>query len=205
MPTKTIIGLVTSVALIGMSCLGPSPAPASTTQLCKVHTATTCPAGQATTSLHMVNSGLFIFYTNNFDILCLSFLELVTPLALASQQLLHASARTMTKCGTSASHNECVITTEVQPLRKFLYVALDVATVTSENGVFRVKCTFFGFIKIDCKYGDLGWEVEFEGGNPATMTMNEKWIEQISGSALCPEETLLSGTLQSLEEVHVLQ
>jgi hypothetical protein len=200
-----MFGLTALAAVAAMAFIGASSASAGNTQLCKVHTSTTCPAGSAATGVHFVNEGVGFLLNNLVDVLCLTVLGQGTPLALGSPQQVHSTALNFTNCGTSASHNECVITTEVQPLFNLLHTALNVGQLTAEGGVTRVKCTVFGFIKIDCKYGTAGLEFEVKGGNPATLTTSEKEVTFLGGSALCPDESSLDGTVKTLEAAYIVQ
>jgi hypothetical protein len=202
-----MFGLTALAAVAAMAFIGASSASATSTQLCKVHTGTTCPAGSATTAVHLVNkAGTVGTLLNSLvNVLCLNVLGQGTPLGLAAPQQIHSTVLSFTNCGTSASHNECTVTTEALPLFNLLYTALDEGTLTAEGGVARVKCTVFGFIKIDCKYGTVGLSFNVKGGNPAVLKAENKAVQFIEGSALCPTESSLDGEVVSLEEVHILQ
>lgn len=203
-----MFGLAAIIACASTALLGVSSASATNnTQLCKVHTATTCPAGSATTAVHIVNKpGTVGFLLSDLvDVLCLNVLGQGTPLALGKPQQIHSTVLSFTQCGSNASHNNCTVTTETQPLFELLNIGLDVGILTATSGVTRVQCTVFGFIKIDCKYAAAGLEFEVEGGNPGEFSAEETPVSFIAGSALCPEESTLDGELQSLEEVHILQ
>jgi hypothetical protein len=183
-----------------------SPASAGNTQLCSVHVSP-CPAGSALPSLHVTNlvgSGGQLL-NELVDILCLTILGQFIPLALASPQVLHAISWTLTNCGTSASHNECTITTEVQPLYTFLRLGLNVGRMIATSGIKRVRCTVFGFIKIDCQYSEAGTEFSAAGGNPLVLTATEAPMSFIAGSALCPTEMLLDRHVVALSPAYIVE
>lgn len=72
------------------------------------------------------------------------------------------------------------------------------------NGTTRVKCTIFGFIKIDCLYDGSGLEFEVEGGGKGMLTAEESPASLKSGGGLCPETSSLDGLLEALEEIHII-
>jgi hypothetical protein len=96
------------------------------------------------------------------------------------------------------------VTIEELPLFSLLNTGLDTGTFFAESGMTRIKCTVFGFIKMDCTYSTTGLELEIEGGNPLELPLEETWLEPMEGG-LCPEETYVGGTLESSQELHILQ
>lgn len=202
-PTRRFI-LAMMAAMIAMAIAGAAPASASSAQLCKVHTGSTCPEGQATTQIHIVNQpGTVVqMLTDLVDFLCLTVLGKAAPLALGSPQQLHTTELAFTQCGTNVSHNNCTLTVEALPLLEVLALELNLGLLSASSGVVRASCTIFGFIKIDCKYDLSTVEFEVNGGNPAKFE-GEIPVGFVAGSALCPESSVLDFALASLEAAYI--
>jgi len=198
------LGLAVLTVVAAMAFVGTSASSAKvTTQLCKVHTALVCPAGQNTTEIHLVNEGVGTMLSDLVDVLCLTQLALRTPLALAKPQIVHTFSLTIQNCGTTSSHDNCTITVEEPPLLNLLKTGLDKGTLTATSGRLRFRCEdIFGFIDIDCKYDLTGMELAIE--NQKTVA-NETPVSIVEGSGLCPEESTFDYTLVNLVPAYVLQ
>jgi hypothetical protein len=162
--------------------------------------------------MHLVNkTGTVFFLLNDLvDVLCLSVLLSLTVLALGSPQTAHLQELWFSGCGTSFSHNECSIVAVPQlPSPPDYYVshsALNSGTLQL-TGFIKVKCTVFGFVKIDCTYhfDHLGGvNLGMAGGNPASVTANETPVPSHE-EALCPEESSMDVSLQTLEATFITQ
>ena len=199
-----MFGLAALAAVAAMAFIGASSASAkTTTQLCKVHTALTCPAGEGSTSVHLVNEGIGTLLSDLVDVLCLTTLGNAEPLALAKPQIAHGSGLVFQNCGTTSTHSNCVITVLEQPLFNVLKTGLDKGTLIGQNGQTRVRCdNIFGFIDINCVYDATG--LEFKAENQKIVA-NETPVSVIEDSGLCPEESFLDGTVVPLVSAYLLQ
>jgi len=206
-----MFGLAALAAVAAMAFIGASSASAKfNTALCKTHTSLTCPAGdvwQGTETIHGVNEGVGTLLSDLVNILCLTALINIKALGL-SKAPTPLSARGegfFSECGTTSSHNNCIVTVEEQPLGSLLKTGLAAGTLTGETGLVRIKCEdIFGFINMDCKYDATGIEFEGEG---LTVTTNETPVGHVEGSGLCPEESFIDGKAIALLQtpVHILQ
>jgi hypothetical protein len=211
MSTLKMLGLASLAALALTAFFGASSAQAMDTQLCKVHTSLTCPAGSEIKTVHAILTaggpygGVAKILNSTVDILCLTFLYEGEVLGLGNPQLIHTTNLTLAGCGTSSSHNNCTVTAEELPLFDLLKTGLDEGVLTSLNGKKRIKCTILGFVKINCVYDQTGLEYEATGGAAGGMiTAEESPASLEEGEGLCPAASSLDFLLQLLEETHIL-
>jgi hypothetical protein len=195
-----MFGLAALAAVAAMAFIGASSASAGDTQLCKVHTGLLCPGGaQATTEVHMVNSGVGKLLSSLGTVLCLNVLALATPLGLASPQSVHSLETSYTNCGRNSTHTNCTVTVEEEPLFDLLKDGLDHGWLKGVSGLTRVECS--GFPSLNCLYDTTG--IEFLVGEQK-LVAEETSVEFVEGSFFCPKESTLDGTLLPLEKTYVL-
>jgi hypothetical protein len=195
-----MFGLAALAAVAATAFIGAPSASASTnTQLCKVHTGLTCPGGEGTETLHLVNEGLWKFLTTFGTVLCLNVLRSDTLLELGNPQIVHDET-SYTNCGRNSAHSNCTLTVEEQRLLTLLKNGLDHGKLTAENGLLRVQCS--GFPSFNCVYDTTG--IEFEVGNNE-LVAEETPVEVLEGTFFCPESSTLDGVLTTLENTYILQ
>ena len=172
-------------ALVAAASLGAPSATAESTALCKVGE-TPCSAENQLTSIHLQLASPLVIKTSILTVLCLNALVQASVLALGNPQAIHSKEFTFANCGTSASHNNCTISTLELPLFNLLKTAKNLGVLTGSNGSVQVKCTFF----VECKYSSEGLALHVEGKsgeNGHGMVEGEGVALKSSGGALCPK------------------
>jgi hypothetical protein len=205
-----MFGLAAIAAVAAMAFIGASSASANgPTALCKVATEP-CPAGSLIANVHLINTagtvGILLGNGPELTILCLTILGQGTVGALGNPQIITTTALTFTNCGTNAAHNNCTITTTELPQLNLLRTGAGVGTVTSVNGLTRVKCTII--FEIDCTYTGAGLKfgVKSSGGTNGKGMLNAEGtpLENTAGSFLCPETSeITTGLLEPLENTFI--
>jgi hypothetical protein len=195
-----MFALVALAAVAAMAFVGATSASANgSTQLCKVHTGLTCPAGEGVTSHHMVlASGTVGELLGVIDVLCLSILLESTALGLANPQSIHPTSFVFTGCGTGSGHNNCTVTTQELPLSNILKTGLEVGVLTFTSGRLRTVCSNIG---LDCVYDGAG--MEFAVGSQH-LTAEGTEVTELGGKFFCPEEGLIDGLFETLTDTYVL-
>jgi hypothetical protein len=215
-----MFGLAALAAVAAMAFVGASSASA-TTALCKVHEVSCSEANQAVLIHAVLTSGTVGRLLNSTaDILCLEVLVHATILPKANPLLIHILKFLAAKCGTDANHNNCTVESNASEallwLVAILRTALNLGTATINEfeemqPTTRVKCTIFGFIKIDCTYDGTGLKFEIEGAGhtekagKGMLTANESPASLKEGSGLCPEEASLDGLLEPSENLYITE
>jgi hypothetical protein len=217
-----MLGFAAVVAVIAMAFIGASTASALTrTALCKVHEQLCSEANQVKL-IHLQNTtGTVLRILNStVNVLCLSTLVDGNVLSLAQPQLIHIISFTVTGCGTDANHNNCTMTSNASEglpwLASLLRAALNLGIITllefeGMHPTTRMKCTIFGFIKIDCTWNHSGLEFEAEGAEHRAgsghgmLTANESPVSLVEGSGLCPEENFFDFLLEPLEDTYIVE
>ncbi len=195
------IGLTAIAAVAVMALAGPTTASAlKPTQLCKVHTALTCAAGEASTSVHQVlkEGTVGKLLSSLVNVLCLTVLAEATPLALGKPQNVHTLASSYTGCGTGAAHDNCTVTVEEQPLGTLLKTGLDIGSLTLTSGRERLQCTNLG---INCVYDNEATLFEVGAGH---LIAEKTPTVELGCLFFCPNEGQLDGDLVPLEPTYVL-
>jgi hypothetical protein len=112
-------------------------------------------------------------------------------------------------CGTEAPHTNCTVTVEELPLWDLLKIGEELASLKSTNGLTRVKCTIFGFVKIDCTYEGKGLLLLVSGPNdPERKTEKgdmhaQKTPAKPLKGANCPKESFLDALLLPLSPLYI--
>jgi len=173
----------------------------TTAQLCTAHTGLTCGAEDAATSVHQVlATGTVGKLLAAINVLCLGVLAESTALGLSSLQSIHTTAMSFTGCGTGSAHNNCTVSVpeEQQPVSSLLKTGLDEGVLTALSGQVRLVCSNLG---LNCLYDVEGMEFAVGGGH---LTAEETEVTELGGKFLCPDEGVLDGLLETLEETYVL-
>jgi hypothetical protein len=220
-----MLGLSALVILATMAFIGASPASALTsTALCKKHE-NPCVSPNKFELLHFTNTaGTVLKILNSIaDLLCLNVLTEGHVLALGKPQELHIIQVLLSGCGTDANHNNCTLTfnaSQALPwLVSLLRESLNLGTLQflefeEMQPTTQVKCTIFGFVKIDCTWDHTGLEIPAEGAGHTAgagrgmLTANESPVSLKEGSGLCPEESTLDFLLEPLfedENVYIVE
>ena len=197
-----MFGLAAVAAVAAMAFIGASSASATfSTQLCATSSGLTCGTA-ATNPVHQTlkTGTVGKLLSDSLDVLCLNVLANGTALALANPQVVHATT-SYTNCGSNTAHDNCTVTVEEDPLFHLLKEGAGEGTLLGLSGLTRVKCTVFGFIKIDCLYDTTG--IEFAVSDPGLLVANETPVEFVEGSGLCPEESSLDGELTTLTATYI--
>jgi hypothetical protein len=124
-------------------------------------------------------------------------------------QEVHTTALKFEGCGTEAPHTNCTVTVEELPLWDLLKTGKELASLEALNGLVRVKCTIFGFIKIDCTYEGKEFLFLVSGpNNPERKTTNGDLHAKNTPAKLfkgtnCPEKSSLDGLLLPLQPVYI--
>ncbi len=210
MRTTKIFGLVMLAAVATVASISTSPASATNTALCKIHS-DPCPPPNLVTSLHLVNTPgtVWELLTDFGNVLCLGTLVQATVGPLAAPQLITGTGWSFTNCGTNVAHDNATVTFGKGPHLTLLRTTLNLATLTHTEVEMRVKATIFGIIKIDCIYSLAGVAFPFEGAlhtSAATghgmVTANKIPLTKFSG--VCPTVSSLDFLLEPLEHVFVV-
>jgi len=189
-----MFSLAALAAVAAMALVGATSASAATpTQLCTTHTSlASCAA--ASTAVHQVlaTGEVGKLLSSLVNVLCLNVLAESAPLALGNPQNVHTTASSYTGCGTSSTHNNCLVTVEEQPLGTLLKTGLDEGSLTLSSGRVRLQCSNLG---IDCKYDNQ--TTLFEVGATHLTAFETPTIE-LGGKFFCPDEGKLDGLLETL-------
>ena len=201
MKLVTKCGLAGLAALSIMAFIGASSASATfNTQLCATSSGLTC----GTPAKNPVHATLRLapltLLSDSIDVLCLNVLLNGEALSLANPQVIHGTV-SLTNCGSNSAHDNCTATVEEQPLFHLLKTATGRGFLLGLSGLERVKCTVFGFIKIDCLYDYTGIELSAE--DPGLLKLEETPVAFVEGSGLCPEESSIDGELETLTATYI--
>jgi hypothetical protein len=136
------------------------------------------------------------------NILCLHVAGTGTPLALANPQQVHATLA-FSNCGTKASHENCEVTVNEQPLANLLKTGLDAGTLTGTNGLTLVECENINIFGTDvhCEYDATN--LQFTVG-AQHLTADDTPVTEVPGLILCPDEPTLDGLLLTTANRYVL-
>ena len=210
-----MFGLAALAAVVTMALVGTTSASATSTVLCEVLEGLKCPAGKQIEleKIHLANSalpggpgtpeGTPTLLNSTANVLCLTVLVEAETLDLGAPQLIHATSQKFENCGTNSTHSNCEVKTEELPLFHLLKIGEDEGSVLGLNGKVRVKCTIFGFIKINCVYELNGLLFTAKGPQASKTTYGdvdakETPAELVEGGGACPEISLLDGLLLPL-------
>ena len=199
------ISLVGLAMLVAMACVGVSSASAEeSTALCRAPE-NPCNASPVEV-VHFVNEGVIILLTNIVNILCLQASITLKVLGLNAPQQIHTEAMSYSACGTSASHNNCIVTVIEGPLFELLRTGSNEGVLEVLSGEVRKKCTIFGFIKLDCTY-QLKGSLTLKGADFGTrghLTADKLTLTLLEGEGgLCPTEVVADELLEALQAVYV--
>lgn len=204
-----MFGLAALAAVAAMAFVGASSASASNnTALCSANE-NPCSEANQLKSLHMALTPSTVgkLLNSTANVLCLTVLANGTVLGLGTApngQQIHVTEFNINGCGTDSGHNNCTVTATELPLLDLLNEGGNVGVLSALSGKTNIKCTIFGFIKIDCTYDGSGLEFEVEGGATGGMLTAEKSpASLIAGGGLCPEESFLDGLLQALGAAYI--
>lgn len=184
----------------------PSSVAASNTQVCKNHEEP-CSAGNAVSSatLKLKSGEIWLLHSLSSDqseinILCLSVPLEIEFGALAAPQSVTINSLSYENCGTEGSggsHSNC----EVKVLH--LPWSADLLKTALNLGGFEIlsgtggepntfmKCTVFGFIKVECEYSNASYWAHLDGatGTSSSLLLLEGVVPLVSGGSLCKEES----------------
>ena len=198
-----MFGLVAVAAVAAMAFVGATSASAETdTQLCNAHTGLTC--SSKATSVHSVlkEGTVGKLLSSLVDVLCLT--VLVESAGddvgdLGNPQRLDASAMSFKGCGTTSAHNNCTVTVEELPDNTLLKLGLDVGSLEASSGRTRLQGCGLG---LNCLYDTEG--TLFSVG-AQHLTADETPTTELGGKFFCPDNGLLDGLLETLDDRFVLQ
>jgi hypothetical protein len=218
-----MFGLAALAAVVTMALVGTTSASATSTVLCEVLEGLECPAGKEIEleKIHLANStlpggpgtpeGTPTLLNSTADVLCLTVLVEAEALDLGESQVIHALKQEFSGCGTNSAHTNCTVATEELPLFHLLKIGEDEGSVLGLNGKVRVKCTIFGFLKINCVF--LLENLLFTGKGPkaSKTTYGDVDAKEIpkeppiksEGGGLCPETSSLDGLLLPLSPEYI--
>jgi len=208
-----MFGLAAVAAVAAMGFVGASSAMAEKpTAICKVHTSLVCPNGQEVASFTF-KSETIIFKTSIATILCLTSrgkAELEGQ-ALENPLRLKLTEWMFLECGTSGTHDNCIVTVLKFPLILVLKTALNLGTVTVNKALpaeLTIKCGSL----INCTYSEpaegksiaVEGALHTEGAGHGMLTANELEIEK-TGGVFCPKTSKLTALYETLEHIYLLE
>ena len=208
-----MFGLAAIAAVAAMAFIGASTASATTTALCKVNE-DPCNVANQLDEVHAVNVGTLPQLLSSLPtVLCLSVLaQAAVDKGLLGNPLHLQATLSFTGCGTNAAHSNCTVTVLEQPALNLLKTAANKGTITADpakQGVVELKCTLIG-VTVDCDYsgGELTFPVTgATGTNKGQIVANAtpaKLTKALGGFGfVCPENSTLDGTLESLTNVFI--
>lgn len=215
MKSVKTLALTALVAVAALAIVGASPAMATSTQVCATHSEP-CGTAVASSTFHLASGTIWLFQYRGGempDTLCLSVLLTVDYGSLGSPQEVEILAFTLGSCGTEGSggsHSNCQIEALHLPWSAtLLKTTLNEGTfeiTDTEAGLF-VKCTVFGFVKIECEYNleQTTYGTHGTAGGNNGLLWEEGILPKIKAGSLCPEEVeITSGTLEPLSASYIV-
>lgn len=202
-----MFGLAVTMAVAAMALVGATSAIGST-QLCTVHSAATCGAGNETKSVHMVTVGEPLLHTSLVDVRCVSSLGVGAPGALGATQEAPTSELTWIECGrgTNTTHN-CTVKTLKNPTFDVTRTALNLGTAVALGAEVLVECGAF----IHCTYGGAevkGFTVEgalHQAGSGHGMFTAAALSVPNVGGFLCPATSEWTALYEPLVHTYILE
>ncbi|HEY7949564.1 MAG TPA: hypothetical protein VID51_01885 [Solirubrobacterales bacterium] len=201
------------IAVVAFGVCGAASAMAQTsTALCEVHQEPCEQKNLMTETHYQLPAGkVYTMKSATMTILCLEMLykETVAGLATAPKPLKFTTTKlTFDKCGTTAAHNNCTVTTLILPEEHFLRTDLNKATGKVLAGRVISECDF-AFGKVVCAYDETGVELELEYNESEEAegdieSVEEEEVELTEGSELCPKTATLDFEAVSLQPGYIV-
>jgi hypothetical protein len=200
-----MFGLVALTALAAMAFVGASTA-TGITALCKSNEKI-CSEGNLVTSLHVASTTgtLTSLLSELGPVLCLNLLVTSKSLQVGDPQKINGEVVSFTGCGTSATHNNCIVKFNELPQFALSKTELNLGELVITSGTFSLECPNL-FLK--CTYDTPYMNFEVEGALHQTgtghgmITAEEEGASFMEGT-FCPEEMGLDFLLEPLEHIYV--
>lgn len=212
------LGFVILAALAVTAIAGASSAIAEETALCSIDESP-CEEGDLVkaSTLHLKSGEIGLLHAlstggSETNILCLSVLSEADYGKPGAPQPIEILSLSFGSCGTEGSggsHSNCTVTAENLPYEATLLKTGEnsgTLEVTDAEAAAFVKCTIFGFIKVECEYEGTGLSFAVDGGTESTngAFLPEGVAPLVKGGSLCSEESEITlGMLEPLNAVYL--